>query len=731
MRSLVVVVVLAACTPEIEVVECSNGWICPSHLTCSPDPEVGCLDPNAHCVGKPAGEACTPKIGGDGTCDGMGLCIPVTCGDNIVEGHEDCDGSLAQSCTELGYDRGRTRCAADCSGPDIEQCGHLGWIDLRLYLEAVEVNDVAITGEVVWAAGDRGIYQRAEGSWTRVHSDPWDWIVAISPSDVWAFADGTMSTTMRTIHFDGTSWTEVPWVSASGGDPPRWLSFAEASDGTVVIAELFTRAIYRRVAGQWVQEEDAFPASGVLAKLSAFANLGGTEVLTMDVVEVGGFPPTVGTAVRVFERPIGGTWSRRHDLFTLGAAKSIVGSATDYVIAGWYFPFSSNSTRYRAVRVQPGTTAILAGGGVAAATSEGTLILPDIITASGDPDPSVVGVWRHGDQSLPVEVPDRVTAVASSGDRLVIAVGTDVFELGDGLWSPPIPVTDASTAPPELTTIVAADMSYSPDHSRLYVLDRRPQPTAGQNAPNQGLVWSVNQPYGTSPTATEQTRQIADLVGIWGYGGGFATVTRAGHAHHYVGNSSTSSSDFPLLDMTPLDLAGISATDMMVVGHGDVAARRFDGVDWTLATTGLVAGVRLNAVVGVGNDRYVTAGDEGTLAWFDGRWHQLEVNTLANLHAVDGIGADAFVATGDRVAVRCSLDACSLDEIDGAPRHVAMRAADDVFAVGGDAFHFDGVGWSRLRLAMRPSFVAVDGSIVWFADTTGRVERLVRVRAWK
>ena len=67
------------------------------------------------CRGKAPGDDCRPVIGGGGSCNAEGVCVPFSCGDGEVQAPEVCDGTAPQTCIELGDDYGRAACAADCS----------------------------------------------------------------------------------------------------------------------------------------------------------------------------------------------------------------------------------------------------------------------------------------------------------------------------------------------------------------------------------------------------------------------------------------------------------------------------------------------------------------------------------------------------------------------------------------------------------------------------------------
>jgi hypothetical protein len=80
-----------------------------------------CIDPiqRTTCRGLADRDECVIDNNTNGACR-SGICVPTTCGDNVVEGAEECDGLTfsSASCKELGegfHEAGTLRCRADCT----------------------------------------------------------------------------------------------------------------------------------------------------------------------------------------------------------------------------------------------------------------------------------------------------------------------------------------------------------------------------------------------------------------------------------------------------------------------------------------------------------------------------------------------------------------------------------------------------------------------------------------
>jgi hypothetical protein len=110
------VVMLASCVGS-DTVTCGNGLVCPAGSTCD-EPSGHCLVPDQFSACAALDDRASCQYSGlDGICI-RGACIPASCGDNIVSGAEQCDGSdlgAFDDCGDLGYyDTTPLVCGDDC-----------------------------------------------------------------------------------------------------------------------------------------------------------------------------------------------------------------------------------------------------------------------------------------------------------------------------------------------------------------------------------------------------------------------------------------------------------------------------------------------------------------------------------------------------------------------------------------------------------------------------------------
>lgn len=112
-RAHLFALVLAACVKSASL-QCGDE-LCPVGLACA---SGHCVDPNivAACNGQADNDPCDLGEGGSGVCQG-GLCIVGTCGDGVINGTEECDGTDLGSATCLDYGApqpGGLVCGSDC-----------------------------------------------------------------------------------------------------------------------------------------------------------------------------------------------------------------------------------------------------------------------------------------------------------------------------------------------------------------------------------------------------------------------------------------------------------------------------------------------------------------------------------------------------------------------------------------------------------------------------------------
>ena len=133
-----------------------------------------------------------------------------SCGDHEINGPETCDGipPVNQTCGDYGFGIGRLACSTECA-PGFVQCASIGWRrgrasapdDLHGMWGTSQTNIYAIGNSgVILHAGVSGVYG-AEVSGTTVNLNG---IWGAGPNDVFAVGDGG-----TLLHSDGTTWTTI------------------------------------------------------------------------------------------------------------------------------------------------------------------------------------------------------------------------------------------------------------------------------------------------------------------------------------------------------------------------------------------------------------------------------------------------------------------------------------------------------------------------------------------
>ncbi|HEY5928480.1 MAG TPA: hypothetical protein VIV11_42630, partial [Kofleriaceae bacterium] len=238
MRGLVLAIAIAGggCI-KTAAVTCGDGNVCaPDHVcdevhnTCVfPDQLETCkqLDDGTLCDinGEPGG-ICKDKV-----------CIPATCGDELVSGDEVCDGATdipeVGTCVDFAYDYGPLSCNALCA-EGFQTCRRLGW-QLRSLNGSGRIGGIWEDGADLWLANQMGIYRRHNGVWDPLVQPTGTtvWYHGIwasgghafavggallgvwgqSPSDVYVV--GGKAQLGSVWHFDGTAWSEMALPSAT------------------------------------------------------------------------------------------------------------------------------------------------------------------------------------------------------------------------------------------------------------------------------------------------------------------------------------------------------------------------------------------------------------------------------------------------------------------------------------------------------------------------------------
>ncbi len=684
---VVCLVGLMACEPDLGVITCPDGTVCAADLSCPMVPGGPCMADG--CRGKAPGDECRPTIGGGGSCNTDGVCVPFSCGDGEVEAPEACDTVAPETCGELGFDYGRTSCAIDCSTV-VTTCDFIDDRDLGLDIERVEINAVAIQGEVLWAAGANGIYRRTGPTWERMSTGTWMYLQPVAEDDIWAFGIS------QAAHWDGVTWQTSDWPSAFGR-PSATLS----SNGQVVVGTTEGQLV-RRVGVDWVPET---VTTSVSAPITALARLGEHEVVAFNVLGFGYPAPT--TRAYVFVKSDTTTWRQIAFPSRVTSVRAMAGdSIDDYVVSGSDGTLNVQFFTERIVTTNGTARAVetIPGSGWLARIAGGLLILP-IDRQGVAVDPDGLGTFYRDGVAQRVSLRGRVRLFASDGTRIVVAIANQVRELGGTLWSPPLAIQSGT---PPITGIDVADLSAS-SLGDLYALDAR------------GMVWRVMDGSSSVPRLVEQVRSLVGRVGVWGIGSSYVTI-----APDKITPSTGSEIQFD--DQTARDIAGNASDDILVVGDG--TARRFDGGTWSVTpTTG-----SLRAVAATG-DGYVAVGDNGLVAVFAaGAFTVRDIGITEDLHAIAAIGG-VFAAIGEGFVVRCSIDHCVRDSLPWTPSRISLSGENDILVVGGGkTLHFDGVAWSEVNLkGAAPDHVFVHDNTLWIGESgaAGRLQQLVRMRPWR
>ena len=658
----VVLVGSMGCEPDLGVITCPDGTVCPADLSCPAEPGGPCVADG--CRGRAPGDDCRPEIGDvGGACNADGVCVPFSCGDGDVQALEACDPTAPlETCGDLDFDYGRRSCTADCRAI-VSTCDFIDDRDLGLDLETVAINAVAITDGVVWAAGSNGVYRKT-GQWERVLDGTWIELRAIGPDDIWAVG------WTEVAHWDGVVWRTEPWSFGPWGT-------TEIIDGQLVIG-LLSGGLVRRIGDAWVSElivEHGF--------VYAIAKLGGVEVAACGFAGGDPFSGSFYTFTHLYAKQ-GETW-QQIPFTELSTVQTIAGtSLDDFLVSGQiYPPQSPNSPLFRTVRIVTSgsnrTVTTIPGSGYIVPVGQGSLILPIEPHSHTDAaDPDIVGTFYSNGIAQRVAIPGRVRLAASDGRHLIVAVGSRVLELGGTLRSPLLAIQSAA---PLVTGVNVLELAGT-EAGDLYALDER------------GIVWRVLDAT-TVPRAVEQVRSLVNTFGIWGTGSNYITIS-ADRLQRFDGGAATNTT--MLADQVARAVTGNASDDVMVVGEGDVPARHFDGAAWTPASDGLPANAKLRAIAATGSG-FVAVGDGGLVATFAaGTWTVRDVGTTANLELVASAG-ESLVATGAGVAVRCDATTCVQDSLPWTPTDLSMRAGDDIVAVGADkTLHFDGGAGTRVDI---------------------------------
>lgn len=137
----IIAMLLGACIRSHDV-RCGD-LLCPESSVCLPSGRCASEGAITACAGLAPNAACSTPLF-DGTCID-GACTPTVCGDGLVAGNEQCDGSVqGVDCVTFGFDLGVPSCTERCDLDVITSCTRFGWRKIA-----------SVSPEDAWTDGDR------------------------------------------------------------------------------------------------------------------------------------------------------------------------------------------------------------------------------------------------------------------------------------------------------------------------------------------------------------------------------------------------------------------------------------------------------------------------------------------------------------------------------------------------------------------------------------------------
>ena len=187
------------------------------------------------CAGLADGTGCHTSVF-DGTCH-EGACFPPRCGDQVIEGTEQCDGSLDVDCVDFGFDLGVPLCAS-CVLDLTNTCVRFGW---RQVLTA--------TANGVWTDGNRFSVIRHDQTGVDVY-DAHGALLGSAPG-VYFGTTGNAHlilawTTQHMDQFDGTAFAPVDLGAIAG--TLEW-AVLDSSDVLYVVSVTTGCTVYAKPPG--------------------------------------------------------------------------------------------------------------------------------------------------------------------------------------------------------------------------------------------------------------------------------------------------------------------------------------------------------------------------------------------------------------------------------------------------------------------------------------------------
>jgi hypothetical protein len=581
----ILVLGLAGCLRST-IAECDDGWSCP---------------PGSRCAAEPTADV---------------HCMPVTCGDGILDVGELCDGDLVGDahCVDLGYDEGALQCDANCRH-DASACRRFGFAtvytaDERIgpfcaydtpagvvahFEQASEIVRVDAAGATMLPAPTGVISSIACAE---------DQLAVLASSELYAYAGGAWSA--MPPNADDISWTAL---TVESGSTLVALATNTTGDQTVV---------WSRSPTGW---EVSSAIAGVYDRIDVHAGYGFAGYTDFPNLQTRG--PTGWV-------PAPPAPANTQFLWATDAVQQLVATFT--------------AVYRRGVLPTPTLWSLLPAispGPIVGRTIEDLFVLGTDFrlahldgriwsTASGSFDDA----WLSADGSFYASRGSQLVRAQSLWFVLVRAA-TQV-----AITSGPSPV--AVRLDPFRNAMWIDDLE-----GRLNGIGSRAFSSAGNFA---FVVGRHGSRVRLVPFQAEQARLNVDLAAVVA-----ASETEAyavGAAGQLVWYRDTEWEEQP--PIAQVDLHGIARTptgELVAVGDGGTVLTSLDAITWTRAEAGTTSTLR-----GVWTDAtsVIAVGDGGTIVRRDpaGVWTVMRSRTTQDLRAVHGLDVSDVIAVGSNAIVR-------------------------------------------------------------------------------
>lgn len=641
-----------ACVP----LTCGDGVV-QAREACDGVPAVDCRALGYY---EPAGLACTEACTLDASA------CQERCGDGATNGPEACDGAppAGQSCASFGRDRGPLACAGSCT-VDLQDCGRLGWVSAPSGATA-RLSALWGTGpDHLFAVGEQGqLLQRVAGVWTPRPSPTTHLLVDITgtaPDRMYLLAVEAATLRPHIYAYDGAAWAEQPLPA----DTPE-LGAIDAAAGAVVAAGSGA-TVLELVGGAWQRAVVEGSTTRRFAAVDAAAGLAvGSSGAIYHRTAAGwaplpGAPATTATLEAVAAR--GGR------ILIAGTAGTVLrfDGATWTTATAPVIPPRIDPVVLRAAWLGPDGTGYVSGDAGQVLRLDGATFL-DLATGASR---GVIGVIGFDDGSLfaltnaeflELTSPARRRSTFPTPEALTVTAvghveGTAVAANAGGLGAGPTGQLFTRTA--ALGNAWELGPAGYARGAVTALWSDGPHVAIGSQALFYG-------PAGLGGAIAEVTTGLGQIYALAGRRGdlyavgspvGSATTGIIAHTTDPAGQAwqTEYTGGGPLRAVWAAPTGGVA----IAVGDGGVILRRDATGVWTPQPSGVTR--QLLGVWGTDASNVYAVGTVGTALRFDGvRWRDLELPTVESLRAVGG------------------------------------RSTADVYIVGaaGTMFHFDGAAWS-------------------------------------